>query len=351
MRKRRHIKGKGVWVWGAITALLVVTVLFSTQAFSVSMSVTAQPLQNAGGDLTYSSDYSAASAVVTRHESSDLTVNVSDQVSSITVQGNKANGGTKVKLDLLDTSATILDTITVALPSAAGTYSTVGNLTLGNIAYNKVAKISAVYTTSPDVAVDAVSSGTQGATSSGWSWSHTTGTGNNRLLVVGISMGEPIGNVSGVTYGGTPLTLIRTDLRTEEISSELWYLVNPASGTNTIQVSIAEDEIISNIYGAVTFNNVDQTSPVSGDTGATSGSKSVTVSSAPGDMVMDTIGVFERAVSAVGAGQTAHWSVLEPSEEMAGGAASTETGASSVTMSWSGSGTFALSATNIKKAP
>ena len=51
-------RGKGVWIWGVVAVLLVVIAFFSTQAFSASISVTAQPLQNAGnGDLTYSSDW------------------------------------------------------------------------------------------------------------------------------------------------------------------------------------------------------------------------------------------------------------------------------------------------------
>ena len=56
-----QLRGKAVWFWAAVSVLLTVTVLFSSQAFSASMSLTAQPLQNAGdGDLTYTSDWSAA---------------------------------------------------------------------------------------------------------------------------------------------------------------------------------------------------------------------------------------------------------------------------------------------------
>lgn len=39
------------------------------------------------------------------------------------------------------------------------------------------------------------------------SWSHTTGSGLNRILVVGVSDSDPA-KVDGVTYGGTALTLI-----------------------------------------------------------------------------------------------------------------------------------------------
>ena len=194
MRKRSRFKARSARTI-AVTALLMGVGLLASQAYSTAITVTGEPLRNPAGPLTYSSDYSGASAGVTRHESSDLTVNVSDQITAVTVQGTKACGDVNVKADLLDTSATILDTATVALPNAAGAYSTLANLTLGTVAYNKAATVSAVYTESRDVAIDAVSSGTFGATESGWSWTHTTGTKCNRLLVVGISIGEPIGSV------------------------------------------------------------------------------------------------------------------------------------------------------------
>ena len=72
------------WATLAVAVLLVVVVLFSTQALSVGISVTAQLIQNAGpgGAISYPQDWSRASAVVTRHESTDLTLNVSNNVSN-----------------------------------------------------------------------------------------------------------------------------------------------------------------------------------------------------------------------------------------------------------------------------
>ena len=149
----KHIKGRGVWIWGAAAALLAVTVLLSNQAFSASTTVTARPLQNSGGDLTYTTDYSSASAIVTRHESSDLTINGSDQVTNVTVQGTKASGAANVTVDLLDAADTILDTATVALSSASGAYSTAAALTLGTVAYSSVVKVSSAYSASAPVTI------------------------------------------------------------------------------------------------------------------------------------------------------------------------------------------------------
>ena len=96
--------------------------------------------------LTHSPNYSGASAIVTRHESTDLTLNASDQVTNVTVQGAKASGTADVKIDLLDTTGTILDTKTVSLSTASGSYSTNAAMTLGNIAYSNVAEVKVVYT-------------------------------------------------------------------------------------------------------------------------------------------------------------------------------------------------------------
>ena len=136
---------KAVVIWGIVAVVIAVSVLFSTQAISTSLTFEAEPLQNPGGDLTNKTDYSAASAVVTRHESSDLTINGSDQVTTVTVQGTKASGAANVTVDLLDTGAVILDTATTALASASGSYSQAVTLTLGTTAYDNVAEVRATY--------------------------------------------------------------------------------------------------------------------------------------------------------------------------------------------------------------
>ena len=143
------------WVIAGV-AVIIVLGLVSSQAFSAAMTVTSQPLQNAGdGDLTYSSDYTAASAEITRHESTDITMNVSDQVESVTVQGTKTSGGVDVKVDLLDASLTIVDTVTITLTTSGGTYSpTTTNFSSGNIAYSSVAKVLATYTATGSVPTD-----------------------------------------------------------------------------------------------------------------------------------------------------------------------------------------------------
>ena len=116
--------------------------------------MTAEPLQNAGGDITESSDWSASSSRITRHESSDLTIDGSDQVTHVQVQGTKASGNVDVKIDLLDTTGTILDTKTVSMNSGAESFTHNAAMTLANIPYFDVAEVKAVYTSTGGVPTD-----------------------------------------------------------------------------------------------------------------------------------------------------------------------------------------------------
>lgn len=90
-------RGKGVWIWGVVAVLLVVIAFFSTQAFSASISVTAQPLQNAGnGDLTYSSDWSAAG---TPGGSVSVTLNVTEDL-GVKADKPTTNEGAKNRIEI-----------------------------------------------------------------------------------------------------------------------------------------------------------------------------------------------------------------------------------------------------------
>ena len=123
-------------------------VLSANQAFAASITVTSQPLQNTGtnGAITYSEDHSGASAIVNRHETSDLTLNVSDQATSVTVGGDKASGTPDVSVTLKDGAGATLDSGSGTLADATGAYSTAVTLTGGTTAYYKVATVSIAYT-------------------------------------------------------------------------------------------------------------------------------------------------------------------------------------------------------------
>ena len=325
------VRGKGAWIGAGVAALLVVIVLFSTQAFSSSLTVTSEPLQNTGADgvIKYDQNWSAASAVVTRHESSVLTVDVSDQITDVTVKGIKAAGAVNVKVDLLDVSQTILDSKTVVLDTGAGAYNQLVDLP-GTTKLVGVARVLATYTaTSIPIAFDAVSS-TNGKTTS-LSWSHTVGAGGaNRILIVGVSF-KNTSSVTGVTYGGEALTLVpNSGQSTTGRRVELWYKVAPLENTNTVVVTMPSS--IHTIAGATSWTEVHQTTPLGAAATftATSTTPSVSVLSGSGDVVVDTM--VAPSSPTVDGSQTHRWSL--PQGGTYGAGSSENGGASSTTMSW-----------------
>ncbi len=166
--------------------------------------------------------------------------------------------------------------------------------------------------TSSGIAVDAASnSGNQ--TTSSWSWSHTTA-GGNRLLVVGVSAydANASDSVTGITYGGQALTFIRRDSSAaHHLWSELWYLANPPTGSNTVAVTLTGAPGGA-VAGAVTFTGVDTSSPIEGNNGdgASSGaSPSVSVTTVTANAWLVGVIASEDIASglSVGASQNEHW--------------------------------------------
>lgn len=112
------------------------------------------------------------------------------------------------------------------------------------------------------ITLDASSISTYQAATSSYSFTHTC-SGVNRLLIVGVSLFVS-GGVSGITYNGVALTKIRSDT-TGTYSTELWYLVNPATGTNSIAVTLSG--ALTSISEGFSLNGVDQIAPISSNAG------------------------------------------------------------------------------------
>lgn len=131
---------------------------------------------------------------------------------------------------------------------------------------------------------------------------HTTATGANRLLLVAMSMN--LRNATGttittVTYGGTPLTLL--DAITDggpDTRTEVWYLLEPPTGTNDVIVTaggITPGENVDAIASATTFSNANQAAPPSAANAGTGSPASVTITGTGGtDIIIDFAGVREN---------------------------------------------------------
>ncbi len=171
------------------------------------------------------------------------------------------------------------------------------------------------------------------------SWSHTTSAQNNRLLVVGLSINNPSVTATSITYNGSNLTKLtgRSCDTSSGCEDELWYLVNPATGTNTISVTLSGASNIG--AGAATYYNVDQTTPLGAATtnsGNSTGAASVTVSSTTNQLVIDAFAANGFGTWANDPTQTQSW--LNTSNVISGG--SRKSGSSAITtMTWNNTGT------------
>jgi VCBS repeat-containing protein len=204
------------------------------------------------------------------------------------------------------------------------------------------------------VSVDNVSTGT--TTDSSINISHAT-SGTDRLMLIGVSIVRrgSAPSVDSITYNGSSASLVGV----QEGSSaqefvEIWQLVAPDTGTHDVVVNLAGGVDAATV-GVMTFNGVDQTTPLGSFASASglSAFPSVNVLSAPGEQVFDVVAVKNsRDLNfAPAAGQTEHWDLN--AGRHTNGAGSSEAGAASVTMSWtlSASDRWAIGAVSIKPLP
>jgi hypothetical protein len=193
------------------------------------------------------------------------------------------------------------------------------------------------------------------ATTNTLSWSHTT-SGSDRILIVGVSIrNESSETVSTVTYGTGNLTFVGAATNGTACRAEIWQLVNPATGANTVTVTLSAGSKF--VGGAVTFTGVHQTTPFGTFVPATGTSitPSVNVTSAAAEAVIDTLAQRNSATTAAAdSSQTGRWNDVTSgaggTATNVRGAGSTEPGAASVTMSWtlSSSRPWAIGAVSLK---
>ena len=147
-------------------------------------------------------------------------------------------------------------------------------------------------------------------------FAHTTIATANRLLLVGVSMnisGVNGATVTGVTYGGVALTSVgaHNDAGVTR-RVEMWSLLAPASGANTIAVTVdlPTAGTIGVVAGATTFTGVDQTVPlgsfVSAD-GAAAAYSQLDVPSVVNGMVLDTLATGGNRTVTIPAWQSSQW--------------------------------------------
>jgi hypothetical protein len=215
---------------------------------------------------------------------------------------------------------------------------------------------SPVYTGSAVIEFDGNSS-TNGSSVSSLNWSHTVGTGANRILLVGTGTRNDAAqrNATNITYGGIALTKIAQQDRNgfgNLALSELWYLVNPPSGTAVINVTFS-GSAGSARAGAISLNNVNQTSPLgtlaqSGGCPASPQNLNI-VTATNNSLIVDIIGSQDGGFT-VGSGQIERWQATTGGQSSAMSTRNTTTNGT-YTMSWTISGCIAHIAQEIVLLP
>lgn len=170
-----------------------------------------------------------------------------------------------------------------------------------------------------------------------FNWNHTVGMNANRVLTVGVSI-FATGSVTAVDYGGVALTKVRHD-DTGVYRSEIWRLIAPASGTAAITVTL--NASLTSIAGAASWWNVDQTTPVSAQGGATGTNTPASAAVTPGSV---TNRVFGNLATKTASGITDQ--IHQAPHYTAAGALGTQIGselgiiltAASTTIQWDGIG-------------
>ncbi|MCB2202437.1 InlB B-repeat-containing protein [bacterium] len=219
------------------------------------------------------------------------------------------------------------------------------------------------------VAVDGdVSSGT-GNTDSSLSFEHTTGTGSNRLMLVGVSWnsGSNERDIDSVefSYGAGPTILELIEVIDAQASgsprNSAIYKINeepPSGQTGTVTVTFTDSVSNGIVAGAVNFEGVDQATPLGSPASATeasSDSASLTLTGLDGDeLVFDNLfqgASGETQIITVGADQTELWNAWVGNAR--GGSSIEPASSSTVTMTWTAasSSVYVLTAVPINPAP
>ncbi len=110
--KALHIyKGKGLWLWGAVAALLVVTAFFTTQAFATGfpISVTAEDITDGASSLNPTVFEADWNAQTNGPKVLKFTPNITaGNVTTVTADVHSKSANKALKIQLLNGSASLI---------------------------------------------------------------------------------------------------------------------------------------------------------------------------------------------------------------------------------------------------
>lgn len=134
-------------------------------------------------------------------------------------------------------------------------------------------------------------------------WSHTIGSGSNRILIVYVPISQNV-SVTGVTYGGVSLTQF-VGITNGDPKAYIYYLLNPTVGTANCVITF-NTSIQYLLAGVASFFNVNQTIPLANGTTktGTASNKSMNITCTySNSYILECLGSISGVHSA-GSGQT-----------------------------------------------
>ncbi|MDE1829113.1 MAG: fibronectin type III domain-containing protein, partial [Thaumarchaeota archaeon] len=213
-----------------------------------------------------------------------------------------------------------INSVGTSLPSntVSATTGSGGGTTTGNIVLNNVQSTSGTVSSSYKITLS----------------NFNVGTGNDRLLVVGVSANN--NNVASITFGGVPLAMKTSSFYNND--AEFWYLKNP-TGTGNIVVTMAGPTQV--VVGAYSFSGVNQTSPLPNsvirhNTAASSPSISLTTTY-PNDLVLDLPSIY-GGTTLNSSTCSQQWDVNMPSAITGASSSTLLQSPAAVTCGWTASG-------------
>ena len=168
------------------------------------------------------------------------------------------------------------------LQTSAGSTGSKSSTISGGKARNWVSQIIALNkppAAAPSVNGTITTQTVDGVATTSVTFSHAVASGSNQVLIV--TMGSNNTVDSSATYDGITMTQGAAHGVGSEEAYDYWYLVNPPQGTHDVVVTFPNNTNYRQ-YAAITFQNVDQTTPFDSDThvGGNGGNPSASVTTA-----------------------------------------------------------------------
>jgi cellulose synthase/poly-beta-1,6-N-acetylglucosamine synthase-like glycosyltransferase len=297
----------------------------------------------ASGQKVTAGDYGATTVNYTTASTKGLwsgaLKGLNDTSPLITIKLQEDNGSfgswtDKVTIVNAATNTSATRTRVAFTPTTGKNYRIVSSISSTNSTYD-IYNAKVIVDQGGSMSLDAVYSGRN--STGDLTYNHTVGA-NANLLVVGTSVQDS--NHANypiiVKYNETNLTQIRSDEGAGNVRTELWYMVNPTTGNNVVNVSTTIGPVGELAVGSISFINAKTTGVPDANNGSTGNSTnpSTTVTTVANNSWTVSVVGAEDAITAAGT-QTLRWGPLtDQSFENSEGATETVTSAGATTLNY-----------------